>query len=80
MQTLSLSVSGMSCASCAQNVERIVNKQEGVLKAQVNFGVENFFLFGGPLLNPMIAAIAMSFSSISVLLNVLRIKKMRFVL
>jgi Cu+-exporting ATPase len=38
------------------------------------------YLFGGPLLNPMIAAIAMSFSSISVLLNVLRIKKMRFVL
>ena len=40
MESLSLSVSGMSCASCAQNVERIVNKQEGVLKAQVNFGVE----------------------------------------
>ena len=37
------------------------------------------YIFGGPLLNPMIAAVAMSFSSISVLLNVLRIKKVRFV-
>jgi len=35
------------------------------------------YIFGGPLLNPMIAAIAMSFSSVSVLLNVLRIKKIK---
>jgi len=34
------------------------------------------YLFGGPLLNPVIAAIAMAFSSISVLLNVLRIKRL----
>ncbi|MCL2016085.1 MAG: heavy metal translocating P-type ATPase [Defluviitaleaceae bacterium] len=33
-------------------------------------------IFGGPLLNPMIAALAMSFSSVSVLLNVLRIRKL----
>ena len=31
-------------------------------------------LFGGPLLNPMIAAAAMSLSSVSVLLNALRLK------
>lgn len=31
------------------------------------------YIFGGPLLNPMIAALAMVFSSLSVLLNVLRI-------
>jgi len=37
------------------------------------------YIFGGPLLNPMIAAIAMSFSSISVLLNVLRIKRLNLV-
>lgn len=35
------------------------------------------YLFGGPLLDPMIAALAMAFSSVSVLLNVLRLKAKR---
>lgn len=33
------------------------------------------FMLGGPLLNPVFAAAAMSFSSVSVLLNALRLKK-----
>lgn len=43
-----------------------------VLGIPIAMGV--LFAFGGPLLNPEIAAIAMSFSSVSVLLNASRLK------
>ncbi|MDE6357296.1 MAG: copper-translocating P-type ATPase [Eubacteriales bacterium] len=36
------------------------------------------YIFGGPLLNPMVGAVAMSLSSVSVLANALRLRKIKF--
>ncbi|MFS1663369.1 heavy metal translocating P-type ATPase [Streptococcus sp. zg-JUN1979] len=46
-----------------------------ILAIPVAMGV--WHLFGGPLLNPMLAGLAMGFSSVSVILNALRLKIMR---
>jgi Cu+-exporting ATPase len=39
-QTISLPLTGMSCANCAGNIQRGLSKLEGVREAQVNFAAE----------------------------------------
>ncbi len=40
MQKASFKIEGMSCASCAQNIEKALNKTKGVAAASVNFALE----------------------------------------
>src|SRR3990170_2232218 len=40
IQKTTLKLTGMTCASCAQNIEKVLNKIDGVRKATVNFSVE----------------------------------------
>ncbi|MGD2066279.1 MAG: copper ion binding protein, partial [Candidatus Bathyarchaeota archaeon] len=39
-QNVTLKVSGMHCAVCAQTIEKALNKKEGVYKATANFALE----------------------------------------
>jgi Cu+-exporting ATPase len=40
-QKLTLPITGMTCANCAANIERVVNKLDGVAEANVNFATES---------------------------------------
>ena len=39
-QTLTLPITGMSCANCSANITRTVSKLDGVLNANVNFAAD----------------------------------------
>jgi len=39
-QTISLKITGMTCATCAQTIEKALNKKEGVYRANVNLALE----------------------------------------
>lgn len=41
---VTLNLQGMSCASCAANIEKILNKTEGVISVSVNFPLEKAFV------------------------------------
>ena len=41
---VTLDLQGMSCASCAANIEKILNKKDGVISASVNFPLEKAFV------------------------------------
>lgn len=40
-QQINLPITGITCAACVRNVERALNKQDGVSKAVVNFATEH---------------------------------------
>ena len=40
VKKITIGVTGMTCASCAQNIEKALNKLDGVNKASVNFSLE----------------------------------------
>ena len=39
-QEVSLQIEGMTCAACANRIEKGLNKIDGVVKANVNFAIE----------------------------------------
>jgi len=44
MKKIILKISGMSCASCAANIENALKKEEGIKSANVNFASEKAFV------------------------------------
>ena len=44
MISVNPNISGMTCAACARNIERVLKKQEGVTFVQVNFATEKLTL------------------------------------
>jgi Cu+-exporting ATPase len=57
-QTVTLPVSGMTCANCAINIERTVKKMHGVSDARVNFAAEKAAISFDPKQLPLKEVIA----------------------
>ncbi|HXK32841.1 MAG TPA: heavy metal translocating P-type ATPase [Dehalococcoidia bacterium] len=56
-ETLSLDISGMTCASCVRRVERALGKVEGVETANVNFASEKALVTGTAPVEALVAAV-----------------------
>lgn len=53
LKKTSVKITGMTCASCAQNIEKALNRIEGVVKASVNFALEKASIeYDSALVNP----------------------------
>lgn len=53
LKKTAIKITGMTCASCAQNIEKALNKIEGVAKASVNFALEKASIeYDSSLVNP----------------------------
>lgn len=63
--------------STMRNIHQNLGWAFGYNMAGIPIAAGMLNIFGGPLLNPMIAAAAMSLSSVSVLLNALRLKRFK---
>ncbi|MDC3417014.1 heavy metal translocating P-type ATPase [Aquibacillus salsiterrae] len=63
--------------STIRNIKQNLFWAFGYNTAGIPVAMGILFLFGGPLLSPIFAAAAMSFSSVSVLLNALRLKRFK---
>ncbi|KKQ95571.1 MAG: Cation transport ATPase, partial [Parcubacteria group bacterium GW2011_GWC2_39_11] len=49
MEKTILKISGMSCASCAANIENDLKKEEGIKSVNVNFATEKAYLEFDPI-------------------------------
>ena len=53
MNTQTMDVRGMTCASCAQRIEKVLAKQPGIAKASVNLASEKLYIDYDPALNSL---------------------------
>jgi len=44
IKEVTLKISGMTCASCAKTIERVLGKADGILSAEVNFALEKLYV------------------------------------